>query len=128
MSDEEELEALRQQTDRGDRIDTATDAADQQAFVDDIVAELEAIEAGDQQKTVSVWDGHLAAFLRALEENPDRMTEVGQNLQRRLDIDEGEIDRSAVLRFALRLGFREAAPETFEAVREAARTHATKGL
>lgn len=128
MSDEKDLEALRQQTDRGDRIDTATDAADQQAFVDDIVAELEAIDAGDQQKTLSVWDGHLAAFVRALEENPDRLTEVGQNLQQRLDVDGGEIDRSTVLRFALQLGFQEAAPEMFEAVREAARRHATKSL
>jgi hypothetical protein len=75
-----------------------------------------------------VWDGHLAAFIRALEENPDQLEDVGHSLQQRLDLDESEVDRSEVLRLALRLGFQEATPEEFEAVREAARQQATKDL
>ncbi len=128
MSDENDLAALREQTSHGDRIDEAVAEGEKQKFVEAIVAELEAIESGEQQKTVSVWDGHLAAFIRALEANPNRMDDVGHALQRQLNVDEEEVDRSDILRLALRLGFREAAPTEFEAVREAVRKQATKGL
>ncbi|WP_135823222.1 hypothetical protein [Halostella litorea] len=128
MSEDDDLAELRKQTEQGDRIDEAATEQEKQALVEDILAELEAIDAGEQQKTVSVWDGHLAAFVRALEENPDRMEDVGHALQQRLGLDESEPDRSDVLRLALRLGFQEAAPDQFEAVREAARKQATKGL
>lgn len=127
MSDDE-LEALREQTSQGDRIDEAGTTATQDSFVDDIVDELEAIDSGDQQKTVSVWDGPLAAFVRALEENPDRMEEVGHTLQQQLDVDESDVDRSEILRLALRLGFQEGASEEFDAVREAVQEHATRNL
>jgi hypothetical protein len=128
MSDDDDLAALREQTSQGDRIDEASEAADQQEFVEDIVAELEAIEDGEQQKTVSVWDGHLAAFVRALEKNPERLESVGRGLQQRLDLDESEVDRSELLRLALRLGLQQAAPEEFDAIREAAKQQAIKDL
>ena len=131
MSGDEEdvdLAALREQTSQGDRLDEAGSAEQKQALVDDIISELEAIDGGEQQKTVSVWDGNLAAFIRALEDNPDRMEDVGQALQQRLDVDVGEADRSDILRLALRLGFQEAAPDEFDAVREAVGKQATGGL
>jgi hypothetical protein len=128
VSEDDDLAALREQTSHGDRIDEAAAEQDQQAFVADIVDELETIDAGDKQKTVSVWDGHLAAFIGALEENPEQMEAVGHALQRQLDLDEDDVDRSEVLRLALRLGFQEAAPDQFEALREAVRKQATKGL
>jgi len=128
MSDDPDLEDLKAQTSHGDRLDSAAKEMDRQDLVDDIVDELEAIDAGNQQKTVSVWDGQLAAFIRALEANPEHLDAVGNGLQEQLDIEETEIDRSSVLRFALRVGFQEAAPEQFEAVREAVRKQATKGL
>jgi hypothetical protein len=56
------------------------------------------------------------------------MESVGHSLQQRLGTDTAEIDRSEVLRLALRLGFQEAAPEEFDAVRDAVQKHATKGL
>jgi hypothetical protein len=56
------------------------------------------------------------------------MESVGHSLQQRLGTDTTEIDRSEVLRLALRLGFQEAAPEEFDAVRDAVQKHATKGL
>ena len=123
-----DLAALREQTSQGDRLDEAGSAEQKQALVDDIILELEAIDSGEQQKTVSVWDGNLAAFIRALEDNPDRMEDVGQALQQRLDVDVGEADRSDILRLALRLGFQEAAPDEFDAVREAVGKQATRGL
>ena len=126
--DDEELAALREQTSQGDRIDQAASVEQKQDLVSSIVEELEAIDAGEEQKTLSVWDGTLAAFIRALEDNPDRMEDVGRSLQQRLDADDDQIDRSEVLRLALRLGFQEAAPEEFDAVREAVKKQATKGL
>lgn len=128
MSDDDELAALRDETAHGDRIDTADATSDRQAFIDDIVAELEAIDNGDKQKTVSVWDGHLAAFVRALEANPDRLESVGANLQQRFDIESEELDRSELLRLALRVGFTEAAPDEFDAVRDAVGEHAKNQL
>ena len=56
------------------------------------------------------------------------MEDVGQALQQRLDVDVGEADRSDILRLALRLGFQEAAPDEFDAVREAVGKQATRGL
>ena len=128
MPEDDELAALRKQTSQGDRIDQAASAEQKQDLVEAIVEELEAIDAGEQQKTLSVWDGALAAFVRALESNPDQMESVGHSLQQRLGTDTTEIDRSEVLRLALRLGFQEAAPEEFDAVRDAVQKHATKGL
>jgi hypothetical protein len=128
MSEDPDLEALKKETAQGDRLDSAAKEMDRQELVEDIVAELEAIEAGDQQKTISVWDGQLAAFIRALESNPEHLEAVGQGLQDELEIEHSDIDRSAIIRLALRLGFQDAAPEQFEAVREAVRKQATKGL
>lgn len=128
MSDDPDLEALKEQTSKGDRLDSAADETDQETLVADILAELDAIESGDQQKTISVWDGHLAAFIRALEANPEHLDAVGQGLQQQLDLDEGDVDRSEILRLALRVGFREAAPDQFDAVRDAVQEQATKDL
>ena len=128
MSDEDDLAALREKTSQGDRLDEAASDEKKRDLTEAIVTELEAIDDGEQQKTVSVWDGHIAAFIRALEENPDRLEDVGHALQRQLDLDESDVDRSEVLRLGLRLGFQEAAPDEFEAIREAARKQATKGL
>lgn len=125
---DDDLATLRERTSHGDRIEQAPADEAKRDLVEDIIEELEAIDAGDKQKTISVWDGNLAAFIRALESDPERLDEVGHALQRRLDLDEGEVDRSELLRLALRLGFREAAPSELEAVREAVREEATKGL
>jgi len=127
MSDEDDLAALREQTSQGDRLDEAPSDKKKRDLTEAIVAQLEAIDDGEQQKTVSVWDGHIAAFIRALEET-DRLEDVGHALQHQLDIDESDVDRSEVLRLGLRLGFQEAAPDEFEAIREAARKQATKDL
>ena len=81
MSDDPDLEDLKAQTSQGDRLDSAAKEMDRQDLVEDIVDELEAIDAGEQQKTVSVWDGQLAAFIRALEANPEHLDAVGNGLQ-----------------------------------------------
>ncbi|WP_201740265.1 hypothetical protein [Salinigranum halophilum] len=70
---------------------------------------MEQIDRGERQKTVSVWDGHLAALDE--EGNEDHLEAVGHALQDDLDVERGAIDRSDVLRLALRLGLHEAVKE-----------------
>ena len=128
MSDDPDLEELREQTSHGDRIDEVASEEQRAELRESIVDELEAIDAGDEQKTVSIWDGPAAAYIRALEEHPEQLTEVGHALQQRLDLDEDDVERQDVVRLALRLGLREAAPKQFETLTEAVRKQATKGL
>lgn len=119
-----ELEELRREMSRGDRLDEDTRREETAEFRERVERALEEIDAGDRQKTVSVWDGPLAAFLAALEDTED-LEAVGAALQESLDedVDAEAVDRSEVLRLALRLGFREAAPEYLDAAREAVRKH-----
>jgi len=89
-------------------------------------------DAGERQKTVSVWDGDLAAFVAALDQeaNAEHRAAVGHALRealRRAD-DDSDVDQSEVLRLALRLGFAEAAPEYLDTLREAIGDHAADRL
>lgn len=128
-SDDKSLEELRQETTKGDRLDEAP-AQQRQADLQASMREhLAALDAGDRQKTVSVWDGNLAAFIAALEDHPEEMQAVGEALAAELDSEIGDdVERSEVLRMALRLGFREAAPEHIETLREAVREQAVNSL
>lgn len=131
MSDEDiDLEALKQQTSHGDRLDSDADNDARQALKDAILSELAAIDAGEEQKTISVWDGPTAALVRALDENPEQRAEIGDALRRQLDIDgdEAPIERSELVRYALRLGFKQADAEIFGILREAVQEHATQDL
>ncbi|MFC6964431.1 hypothetical protein [Halocatena marina] len=129
MSEEIDLEELKRQTSHGDRLDSDADNDQQQALADAILTELERIDAGEEQKTVSIWDGPTAAYIRALDEHPDQRAEVGDALRRQLDIDGDEpVDRSELVRFALRLGFRQAAPDKFETLKESVQKHVTQDL
>lgn len=130
MSDEDTKAELREKFgDKGDRLDEEARREGTAAFRDRVREALEEIEAGERQKTVSVWDGPLAAFVAALEDTED-LEEVGTALQRELGLDEDAdaLDRSEVLRLALRAGFRQAAPEHLDAAREAVRDHNTPDL
>jgi hypothetical protein len=125
-----DIEELKRQTSHGDRLDTDADNDAKQELADAILDELVRIDAGEEQKTISVWDGPVAALVRALDENPEQRAAVGTALRRQLDLAEtGEtIERSELVRYALRLGFKQADPDTFEILREAVRDHATQDL
>lgn len=125
----DELAALREQTTHGDRLDEAANSEASSAFIETLVAELDAIDAGETQKTVSVWDGSFAAFLHALEAHPEQLDAVGTDLQAALDGDTDEpVDRSEIIRLALRVGLKEASPETFAALQEGVQRHAVNQL
>lgn len=125
---DDELDRLRRRTETGSRIEEAPTQEARRELRDAIRAELAAIEEGERQKTVSVWDGPVAALIAALEDRPDDLERVGERLQAALDTDAGQIDRSELLRLALRLGFREGAPEAMDALRDAVREHSVEDL
>lgn len=127
--DDEELAALREQTTHGDRLDEAATSDVTAEFIETLVTELEAIDAGETQKAVSVWDGSFAAFLHALEAHPEQLEMVGTDLQDALDGSTDEpVDRSEVIRLTLRVGLKEASPETFAALQEGVQRHAVDQL
>ncbi|WP_330633802.1 hypothetical protein [Halocatena halophila] len=130
MSEEDiDIEELKRQTSHGDRLDSQADNQQQQSLKNEILEELERIDAGDEQKTISVWDGPTAAFIRALDEHPEQRAEIGSALRRQLDIDDdGSINRPELVRYALRLGFQQADPDKFKTLRKSVQEHATQDL
>ena len=86
-----------------------------------IVRAFERLDAGDAPKSLSLRDAQLAALIHGLEDQREDFTAVGVALQEALgrDADPEAIDRSEVLRLAIRVGLREAAPEVIETARDA---------
>jgi hypothetical protein len=137
MSDDSdpELDALRRQTSHGDRLDEAPREDDRRDLQASIREELEAIDSGDRQKTVSVWDRELAALFATFDDDAhdhaDHRDAVGRALREALgrEVEDGAaVDRSEVLRLALRLGLAEAAPEYVDTLREAVADRAADSL
>lgn len=127
MSDDE-LEELRQQTERGSRLEESP-SSNEQGFTGDILEAIEQIDAGDRRKTIAVRDQPMAALLTALEKHPDRMQQLGNQLQESLDRGTtDEFDRSEIFRLAVRAGVNEAAPETMTDLEEAHSEHAKRDL
>lgn len=127
MTDDDELEQLRQQTDVGTRAQEATPSDESTDLEDAMVTLLAAVEAGETSKTLSVRDARLTALVRALEETGE-LEEVGADLQEALGREAAPdaIDRSEVLRLAVRLGLQEAAPDLLETARDAYGRHASE--
>ena len=123
---DDELEQLRQKTDVGTRAQSATPGEQESDLEDAMVSLLGDVEAGEISKTLSVRDARLTALVRALEESGD-LDDVGTALQEELgrEADADEIDRSEVLRLAVRLGLQEAAPEVLDTARNAYARHAS---
>lgn len=140
MSDDldDELAELRERTSHGSRLDEAADEDRQRELVDALVDQLEAIDESEAAKTVSVWDGTLAALFQTLappddveaDEFADERADLAAALRDRLDLEEadGEPDRSELIRLTLRAGLAAAGPEYLEALREAVRERATKNI
>lgn len=122
---DDELAQLREQTDTGDRVDTAAqekaDVDEGPTLLDAIDEELEAIEAGERQATVSVWDGDLAALVFALDREEHREERVRVASALANELDESPPDdpgKSDLLRLALKVGLREAPADVREAYRD----------
>lgn len=132
MSDEADVEELRKRHQKGSRVTGAAaeteEAEDEVSSLEEaMVAAFEEIEAGETPKSLSLRDGQLASLIHGLEAEPDELEAVGIALQEALDreIDPEAVDRSEVLRLAVRVGLREAAPEVVETARNAQARHLT---
>ncbi|MDL0119142.1 hypothetical protein PNQ29_05255 [Halobacterium salinarum] len=125
MSDEDdEIAELRAQSERGSRLEEDDSGAVD--LVDDIIDALDAIENGDQRKTIALRDQSAAALLTALMENPERSKQVGDELREALDRDvDDEYDRSEIVRLALRVGLQHASPDVVEDLQAAHQEHAS---
>ena len=125
MSDEDdEIAELRAQSERGSRLEEDDSGAVD--LVDDIIDALDAIENGDQRKTIALRDQSAAALLTALMENPERLKQVGDELREALDRDvDDEYDRSEIVRLALRVRLQNASPDVVEDLQAAHQEHAS---
>lgn len=126
-SEDDDLEELRKQTEVGSRLKASGERTEADALEAAIVAAFSAIGEGDLAKTLSVRDDRLAALVHGLEAEGE-LKPVGVALQEALgrDVDEDAIDRSEVLRLALRLGFQEAVPDVFETAKDAHARHVSE--
>jgi len=79
-------------------------------------------------RSPSAWDGPLAALVAALEEDPERYEKVADAIGEELGVDVDEPKKSELLALTLRVGFQHVATEEMDALREAVREDATKGL
>ena len=126
-----DLEELKQRYQKGSRVSGAArdqrgdEAADEPEDIDPleaaIVRAFERIDAGDVPKSHSLRNAQLAALIHGLEDQREDFTAVGVVLQETLgrDADPEAIDRSEVLRLAIRVGLCEAAPEVIKTARDA---------
>lgn len=132
MSDDDgpDIDQLREETSSGDRIAQAESDDDRDALQASIVEQLEAIERGETQPALTVWDEYLAALFGALDaDHPEELEALYQDVVDELDaeVDE-EVTKTATLRLLLRCAMRDLAPEQLEITREAAAEHATPDL
>ena len=115
MSDEldSELEELREQTTRNNRLSKQANEPD---FIEQIVAMLDDVDSGERGKILSLYDPQLAALIYALETDDRRFNEVIGALQETANrqIDTEDVGRTELLKLAVRIGLQEAAPELLE--------------
>jgi hypothetical protein len=130
MSSDEELEELRQSTERGSRLDNPSGKESEgDDLVDALVTSLSSIDEGDRRKTIAVRDRSIAALLIAVAEREDDLQTIGMNLQQSLDREPSEeYDRSEIIRLAIRAGLQEAAPEYLEHLAEATGEYAKQNV
>ena len=134
-----DLEELKQRHQKGSRVSGAArgqrgdEAANESEEDIDpleaaIVRAFERLDAGDAPKSLSLRDARLAALIHGLEDQREDFTAVGVALQEALgwDADPEAIDRSEVLRLAIRVGLREATPEVIETARDAQVRHVSE--
>lgn len=123
-----DLEALREQTETTDRISQEQPTDHDAATLTDVVAALDAISEGEVGKTFAVRDASISALLLGLEAN-DELDDIAADLADALDRDAPTgVDRSEVIRLLVRVGLREAAPEYWELLEDAKVMQAKESL
>ncbi|NHX37831.1 MULTISPECIES: hypothetical protein [Halolamina] len=126
MSNDDELEQLRQQSTSGggNRIDA--DAAKQNSAVDDLVDALERIDEGDSSATLSFWGKSEAAAVDVLMTDDERRTAMLEAFAEELgaEVDVDDASQSDLLKLAIRYAIADVDPELVDDLREARRERA----
>ncbi len=126
MSNDDELEQLRQQSTSGggNRIDA--DAARKDSAVDDLVDALERIDNGDSSATLSFWGKDEAAAVDVLMADEDRRTAMLEAFAEELgaEVDADDASQSDLLKLAIRYAIADVDPELLDDLREARRERA----
>jgi len=118
MSDDTDIEELKEQTQKGSRVGAAAEQSEEKT--DPLLEEYRDIVAGDSSITLSFRDEVIAGILNAAGDDEDLHHSIASPLQAELDNDvEHAGDRSELLRQLVRVGLRNAVPETAEEAREA---------
>lgn len=124
MSDDPDLEELKNRTSKGKR--TGAAAEDQQGDLsENIVDRLAAIENGER-KTLAIRDESLSALFGALEERPDKMGTVLDDLADAAGKEVSDPTKSDLTRLAARVGLQTAAPEVWKELLDAKRERAVE--
>lgn len=126
MTDDPELDDLREQTQSGSRIAEAKKRT--KSFEEHVADALDAVDDGEVNRTLSLYDARLAAFVAALENDDEAYRSVIGGLRDALGddtpVDLDDVDRSELLGLAVRVGLQEGASAEFETVQEVVRDRA----
>lgn len=121
---DEDVDQLRQQTRTGDR---ASMTSVDDGFEDDLLDAVAARNESGAQRSVSIWDGDIAALLDALEENPERAEQLVERASEQFDISAADdVDRSELVRVLIISGLAAVDPEVKESWRDAIGEYASQ--
>lgn len=128
MSDTDDLDSLRQQTQNTDRVSAATD--EQTTLADDLLKHFTGVKDGTESAQVAIRDDRLTALANTMVERDKEMSDLIEQLESQLDAQpDVKTDTKAGL-FALlaRVGLQEAAPEHHEMLQDAVTEYAKRNL
>ncbi|KOX93246.1 hypothetical protein [Halorubrum tropicale] len=96
-------------------------------FEDDLLDAVTERNESGAQRSVSIWDGDIAALLDALEENPDRAEQLVERASDEFDISiDDDVDRSEIVRVLIISGLAAVDPEVKDSWRDAIGKHASQ--
>jgi len=123
MNEDNDISELREQTTTGDR---AAMASVDDGFEDDLLDAVATRNETGAQKSVSIWDGDIAALLDALEDNPERAEQLVERASEQYDISAGDVDRSEIVRVLLISGLAAVDPDVKDSWRDAIGEYASQ--
>ena len=119
----DDLEQLREQT----QVDSRAEAEAVDRGLESSISEaLKELDAGKLSMNMCTRDDSVAAIMHGLEKSGQQEA-VGEQMREYLGYEsDASIDRSEILRLAIRIGLREAAPDIVDAAQEAQAEHAKR--
>jgi hypothetical protein len=123
MSDDKDLDQLREDTTPGDRAEMESVDV---GFEDDLLEAVSNRNETGAQRTVSIWNANIAALLDALDENPERAERLVKEAADRYEISTDDVDRSEIVRVLIISGLAAIDPELKDSWTDAIGEHASQ--